>query len=47
MPAHTMKEYEGVGVQLHAFLTLALDGSEKLVSHIGHFTSRERAACIH
>jgi len=39
-----MKEYEGVGVQLNAFLTLALEGSKTLVSHPCHFTSRERAA---
>jgi hypothetical protein len=33
----------GVEVYLHGFLTPALDGSEWLISHPGHFTPRETA----
>jgi hypothetical protein len=36
-----MKLYWVVEVQLHAFLTSALDGDEWSASHAGRFTSRE------
>jgi hypothetical protein len=38
-----MKAYGGVEVQLHAFLTLALDGGERLASRPDRFNSRARA----
>jgi hypothetical protein len=37
-----MKAHWGVEVQLHAFLTSALDGGEWSASRPGLFTSRER-----
>jgi hypothetical protein len=37
-----MKKYWGVEIQLHAFLTSALDGSEWSASCPGHFIPRER-----
>jgi hypothetical protein len=40
-----MKAYWGV--QLHTFLTSALDGSEWSASRPGRFTPRERAPGIH
>jgi hypothetical protein len=36
-----MKTYWGVEIQLHAFLTSALDGGEWSASHPGRFTPRE------
>jgi len=36
-----------VDVQLHTFLTLALDGGEWSVSHPSHFTPGERAPDTH
>jgi len=42
-----MKTYWGVKVQLHVFLTSALDGGEWSASHPGRFTTRERAPGIH
>jgi hypothetical protein len=44
---HAMKVYWGVKVQLHAFLTSALDGGEWSASHHGRFTPRERAPGTH
>jgi len=38
-----MKTYWGVEVQLHTFLTSALDGGECQVSRPGRFTPTERA----
>jgi hypothetical protein len=38
-----MKTYWGVEIQLHAFLTSALDESEWLASRLGRFTLGERA----
>jgi hypothetical protein len=35
--------YEGVKVWLHVFLTLALDGGERLALHPGCFTPVERS----
>jgi hypothetical protein len=40
---HTTKAYWGVEVQLHAFLTSALDGGEWSASRPGRFTPVERA----
>jgi hypothetical protein len=37
-----IKEYWGVKVRLHKFLTSALDGSETLTSHFRHFNPREK-----
>jgi hypothetical protein len=39
---HTMKTYGGAEAQLHAFLTLELDGDEWSVSCTGCFTPKER-----
>jgi hypothetical protein len=44
---HTMKTYWGVEVELHAFLTSALDGDEWSTSRPGRFTPRERAPRTH
>jgi hypothetical protein len=44
---HAMKAYWGVEVQLHAFLTLALNGGEWSASRPGRFTPRERAPGTH
>jgi hypothetical protein len=44
---HTMKTYCGVEVQIHAFLTSALDGGEWSASQPGHFNRRERAHGTH
>jgi hypothetical protein len=40
---HAIKICGGAEVQLHEFLTLALDRGEWLASHSGHITARERA----
>jgi hypothetical protein len=40
---HAMKAYWGVEVQLHAFLTLALDGGEWSAPRPVHFTPSESA----
>jgi hypothetical protein len=37
-----MKTYGAVDVQLHAFLTSALDGGEQLPSYVSHFTPRKQ-----
>jgi hypothetical protein len=42
-----MKMYAELGVWLHAFLTLALDGGEWSVSSPGSFTPRDGASGIH
>jgi hypothetical protein len=42
VPVHTMKAYEQVGVQLHSFLTSALDEGEWLV-----FFPRESGLVTH
>jgi len=42
-----MKTYVGVNVQLHAFLTWELDGSERSASRPGRFTPGEEAPCTH
>jgi hypothetical protein len=44
---HAMKTYWGVEVQLHAFLTSALDGGEWSASRPGRFTPREKAPFTH
>jgi hypothetical protein len=44
---HTMKTYWGVEVQLHAFLTSALDGGEWSASRSGRFTPREGTPGTH
>jgi hypothetical protein len=38
-----MKEYWGVKVRLHTFLTSALDGGETLTSHSRHFKSGKKS----
>jgi hypothetical protein len=38
--------YGGVEIELHTFLTSALDGHEWAVSHHGHFTPKERTAVM-
>jgi hypothetical protein len=42
-----MKTYGGVEVQLHALVTSAMDGDERLASHPGRFTPRERVPRTH
>jgi hypothetical protein len=42
-----MKTNGEVEIQLHEFLTLALDGGEWSASHPGHFTYREKAPDTH
>jgi hypothetical protein len=42
-----MKTYCGVGVQLHAFLTSALDGGEWSATRPGRFTPKDRALGAH
>jgi len=44
---HAMKIYGEVEVQLHIFLTLALDGGEWLASCPVHFTTRESTPGVH
>jgi len=44
---HALKAYWVVEVQLHTFLTLALDRDEWSTSHPGHFTPRERDPGAH
>jgi len=41
IPVYDIKVYRGVEVQLHSFLTLALDGGEWSATHPGHFHARE------
>jgi hypothetical protein len=43
MNTYAIKTYVRVEVQLHAFLTSALDGGEWSASRPGHFTPKERA----
>jgi hypothetical protein len=45
VPSH--EDVWGVEVQLHAFLTSALDGGECSTSCLGRFTPRERALGTH
>jgi len=40
---HTMKTYGGVEVQLHSFITLALDGDEWSAWCPNHFTLQKRS----
>jgi hypothetical protein len=42
-----MKMYGGVGIYIHVFLTLALDGVEWSASRSGRFTPGERARNTH
>jgi hypothetical protein len=42
-----MKAYWGVEVQLHVFLTSAVDGGEWSASRTNRFTPRERAPATH
>jgi hypothetical protein len=42
-----MKEYGGVDVQIHIFLTSALAGGEWSASRPGRFTPREKAPGTH
>jgi hypothetical protein len=42
-----MKAYGGVDVQIHTFLTSALDGGEWSASRPCRFTTRERAPGTH
>jgi hypothetical protein len=42
VPVHAMKAHGGIKVQLHSFLTWALDGGEWLTSLSGRFTSEKR-----
>jgi hypothetical protein len=42
-----MKTYWGVEVQIHAFLTSALDGGELSASRPGSFKPRERVPSNH
>jgi hypothetical protein len=44
---HPMEAYWGVEVQLHTFLTSALDGGEWSTSRLGCFDPRERAPGTH
>jgi hypothetical protein len=44
---HAMKTYWGMEVQLHAFLTSALDGSEWSASRPDRFTPRKRVPGTH
>jgi hypothetical protein len=44
---YAIKTYWGVEVQLHAFLTSAIDGGVWSASHPGRFTPKERAPCTH
>ena len=37
-----MKEYPGVNLKLHTFLTSELDGGERLTSRPRHFNSGEK-----
>jgi hypothetical protein len=38
-----MKRYEGVGIQLHIFLTLVLAGGEWSASHHSHLTAQAKS----
>jgi len=44
---HALKIYWGSGLQLHTFLTSALDRSESSASRPGRFTAGEIAPGIH
>jgi hypothetical protein len=44
---YAMKAYWGSGVQLHAFLTSALDGGEWSTSRLGSFTPKEKSPGCH
>jgi hypothetical protein len=43
MKCCAMKTYVGVRLELHAFLTSALNGGEWSASFLGHFTAEEDA----
>jgi hypothetical protein len=47
VPVLAMKAYEEVDVQIHIFLTSALDGGEWSASHPGRFIPGERAPGTH
>jgi hypothetical protein len=40
-----MKVYEGVAIQLHDFVTSAVDGGKWLPSRFGKFTLEKRVSC--
>jgi len=44
VPAHAMKVYRGVVVQLHPFLTLALDADEQSASHCLLYPPRQKVS---
>jgi len=44
---HTVKMYRGAEVELHSFLTSAMDGGEWSASCPSQFTSREIAPSTH
>ena len=47
LPMHIMKAYRGVEVQLHLYLTSAVDGTEWSASRPGRFTPGDRVPDTH
>jgi len=47
VPVYAWRHIRGVEVQLHLFLTLALDGGEWSASHHGCFISRDKRPVTH
>jgi hypothetical protein len=45
--SHAMKMYEGMEVQVHAFLTSELGGGEKSGSCLSYFTKKEKNPSTH